>query len=107
MALAQLQVLQYGAVGVVQELQDIANETLIDDSDKGRLTHRGAIRAALQRRIEQCVASVIDSVGDVEEARRAAGAVVPSLSCRALPWLSGLYQVLQNGCLGKGSRDEV
>lgn len=71
-ALAQLQVLQYGAVGVVQELQDIANETLIDDSDKGRLTHRGAIRAALQRRIEQCVASVIDSVGDVEEARRAA-----------------------------------
>ncbi|XP_075529481.1 RNA polymerase I subunit RpI1 isoform X2 [Dermacentor variabilis] len=71
-ALAQLQVLQYGAVGAVQELQDIANETLTDDDDKGRLVHRGAVRPVLQRRIEQSVASVIDSVGDVEEARRTA-----------------------------------
>ncbi|KAL3210994.1 hypothetical protein MRX96_008501 [Rhipicephalus microplus] len=35
--LAQLQVLQYGAVGAVQELEDLANETLAgdDDDDKG------------------------------------------------------------------------
>lgn len=81
--LAQLQVLQYGAVGAVQELEDLANETLAgdDDDDKGRLTHGGAIRATVQRRIKQCVASVVDGVGDMEEARRAAG-VKNVVECR-------------------------
>lgn len=78
-ALAQLQVLQYGAVAAVQELQDIVNESLASDGNRGVVA--GAVRPGLQQRIEACVAAVVRDAGDPEEARRAAG-VKNVVECR-------------------------
>ncbi|CAN8009938.1 unnamed protein product [Ixodes pacificus] len=77
LTLAQLQVLQYGAVGAVQELQELAAEAITDEKGKAS---RSVMGLALKKRIDERVKSVMEGV-DLEEARRSAN-VKNVVECR-------------------------